>query len=865
MRRLLLALLFPVALHAQPDRGATALAHELDGLGVTTRVLMIGAHPDDEDTGLIAWLARGRYVETAYLSLTRGDGGQNLVGNELGEGLGAIRTEELLAARRLDGARQYFTRAFDFGFSKTIEDTYAHWPKDTILGDVVRVVRAFRPHVIVAVFSGTPRDGHGHHQVSGLLAREVYDAAADAARYPAAGYGAPWTVAKFYRQRTYWGHEGATYRYDGGEYDPVLGMSYAEIAARSRSQHKSQAFGRLEPRGAVTGSVMREATRVNERTPAAEERGLFDGIDTTWARFRPLLADPARRAALDSLPTALAAARAALDVRRPQQALPALAHAQRLLGRAACGVPPSRTTSTTCMIPSGSPLGGDLFETQRVTTERLQRAVQLAAGLELLAVAPRRTLPLGVAAPVRVTLWNRGPLPAVVRSIQLEGAEDAPLLLGRGDSAVVLPGDSLVRDGAFTPARRAEPWWLASPRRGAMFDIGTGARTPEGWREQGIGGALVRVEVGGASTLLDASVVRRYADPVKGELQPPAAAVPAISVTLDDAIQYAPARTPLDRIVRVSLRSADTASRQATVRLALPQGLAADTLARTVTLAGHDARATLDFRVRGQLPPGRHELRASVESGGVTFADGYVEIAYDHIRPQRLYRAAATTIQAVELSVPRGLRVAYVPGVGDNVAPTLAQLGVDATVIPADQVAGADLSGYQAVVLGPRVYEANPALAAANARLLDWTRAGGTLVVQYQQDIARPGRAPFPLTLAPRAERVTEEDAAVTLLSPAHPLLAGPNRIAASDFAGWVQERALYMPSSFDAAYVPLLAMADEGMAPNRGALLVAPLGKGQYVLTTLAFFRQLPAGNPGAARLFVNLLAGGQGATAAP
>src|SRR5690349_7301034 len=297
MRRLLLALALtaPALVHAQPAndaRGATAIAHAVQGLGNTTRVLMIGAHPDDEDTRLVTWLARGRHVETAYLSLTRGDGGQNLIGNELYEALGAIRTEELLAARRIDGAKQYFTRAFDFGFSKTIEDTYKFWPKDTILGDVVRVVRAFRPHVIVPVFSGTPRDGHGHHQVSGILAREAFDAAADTVRYPVKGFGAPWSTPKLYHQRTYFNNEGATYTYDAGEYDPVLGMSYAEIAARSRSQHKSQAFGQLEPKGAIVGSLARERTRVNDGTPASQEKSIFDGIDTSWARFGRVVRDP---------------------------------------------------------------------------------------------------------------------------------------------------------------------------------------------------------------------------------------------------------------------------------------------------------------------------------------------------------------------------------------------------------------------------------------------------------------------------------------------------------------------------------------------------------------------------------------------
>ncbi|HEX6630712.1 MAG TPA: PIG-L family deacetylase, partial [Gemmatimonadaceae bacterium] len=281
----------PRSLDAQ-ERGAAALAQAVDGIGQTMRVLMIGAHPDDEDTQLITWLARGQRVETAYLSLTRGDGGQNLIGNELGEALGAIRTEELLAARRVDGGEQFFTRAYDFGFSKTAEETYRHWPKDSVLGDVVRVVRLFRPHVIVAVFSGTPRDGHGHHQVSGQLAREAYDIAGDTTRFPRAAYGVPWTPLKFYRSSRS-NAQGSTLGMDVGRYDPVLGRSFSEIAAESRSQHKSQGFGQLERKGPAMSYVRREASRVDAPAEASEERSIFAGIDTTWARFAGVVADRA--------------------------------------------------------------------------------------------------------------------------------------------------------------------------------------------------------------------------------------------------------------------------------------------------------------------------------------------------------------------------------------------------------------------------------------------------------------------------------------------------------------------------------------------------------------------------------------------
>ena len=298
-----LVLLCAVLLLAAPapawsQRGAAAIAQGVRGFANSSRVLMIGAHPDDEDTGLISWLALGRQVETAYLSLTRGDGGQNLIGNELGEALGAIRTGELLAARRLDGGRQYFTRAFDFGFSKDSAETFKHWPREELLGDVVRVVRAFRPQVIVAVFSGTAADGHGHHIVSGILARDAYDLAADTVRFPTLQFGAAWTPAKFYRARRF-SPSGGTVRMNVGEFDPVRGRSYSEIATESRSQHRSQGQGRVPSGGVQWDFVRREATRVNADVDASKESSMFDGLDTTWARFRGVAKTQAQRAVVD--------------------------------------------------------------------------------------------------------------------------------------------------------------------------------------------------------------------------------------------------------------------------------------------------------------------------------------------------------------------------------------------------------------------------------------------------------------------------------------------------------------------------------------------------------------------------------------
>jgi LmbE family N-acetylglucosaminyl deacetylase len=852
---------------AAQERGAIALGEVVLGLGVNTRVLLVGAHPDDEDTFLIAWLSRGRHVETAYLSLTRGDGGQNLIGNELGEALGVIRTEELLAARRIDGARQFFTRAYDFGFSKDTTDTFRHWPRDSILKDVVDVVRRFRPHVIVAVFSGTPRDGHGHHQVSGILAREAFDAAADSVRFPPTIPLPLWTPLKFYRAARF-NPESGTLRMDVGEYSPLLGRSYAEIAGESRSQHKSQGFGVLQRKGQLYDYVRREASRVNDRTPAASERSIFDGLDTTWARFRPITdgeAAPASagtnavasrtsaRAALDSLPEFLEAARRAYDAFRPGRLVPPAARALRLAS-VACPL----AVDGDCVVSREASRGhlrrdmGASFATLR---SRLADALWLASGLDLEAIAPREVFPVKVPIPIAASLYNRGEDTVWVSRI-LPGA-----LAPTPGSATAIPPGGVWRDSSATPspmtADVTQPPWLVRPRRGATFDV----REPPWLDEPLTYGVVVRVGRGNDTISIDRSVplVHRAVDPVDGEVRRALAVVPAVSLTLDAQVQYARANTPLDREIDVRLRHGGENARDVAVALTLPTGLRSDSARRVVRLAGYDARQTVSVPVRGRLSPGMHRIAASAESDGETFATGYRLIDYDHIRRQRVYRPAVSTVSAVDLAVPPGLRVAYVEGVGDNAAPMLRQLGIPVTLIAAADVARASLEHFTTVVVGPRAYEAHAELIAANAKLLAFARAGGTLVVQYgQYEMTRPGIMPYSVTINRPHDRVTHEEAPVRILDATRPELRWPNAISERDFDGWVQERSLYMPRAFDERYRPLFELNDPGEPPNQGAVLIAPYGKGMYIYTTLSFFRQLPAGVPGAARLFVNLLSAG-------
>jgi LmbE family N-acetylglucosaminyl deacetylase len=727
------------------------------------RVLWIAAHPDDEDTNLIAWLARGRNVNLAYMSLTRGDGGQNLIGNELGEALGVIRTEELLAARRIDGAHQFFGRGYDFGFSKTADETRKHWPQDSLLHDVITVMRAFEPQIVITTFSGTPRDGHGQHQISAIVARDAYNLAGDTIRFPVREYGAPWTPLKFYRLARF-SPQDRTLSINVGEYNPYLGLSYQEIAADSRSQHKSQGEGTLRRKGVVWDYLMREDSRV-PAPPAKEEQSIFAGLDTLSAR-----------------------------------------HVVRD-GRVSAPYPP---------VP-----------------------------IELEAVADRQAIALGDSAKISLAIYNRSRGPISIPAIK-DG--DAP--------RVVLPDSAYKWTQWYVGREISQPWWLATPRNGDLFSPKiTGISEDE---REARSGAHIFVSAPGINRLyLSSPIVFHYVDPVRGDVQRPLIVAPSVSITLDQAAMMARANGPFNELLKVTLRSALGDSTPVTVTLALPRGLSADSLARTAIMAPGATRALI-FNVRGTLPRGTHQITATASARGKSYRSGYVPIEYPHINPQRIYRASTISINAVDVALPARMNVAYVPGVSDNVAPVLQQLGVPLTIVDAADIPQTDLSRFSAIVVGPRAYQSNQTLQDNNEYLLSYVRNGGRLVVQYGQgEMQRPGIMPYPITLQQRAERVTDENAPVTFTDQHSPLLNAPNKITQDDFNGWVQERATYMPTTFDSHYRSMLAMNDPGEPPNRAAILAAAYGRGAYIYVPLALFRQLPAGVPGGARIFANLLGG--------
>ena len=856
------------------ERGAAALDQLLRGVTVSGRVLMVAAHPDDEDTNLLAQLACGHQVHAAYLSLTRGDGGQNLIGNELGEALGAIRTEELLAARRVDGAQQFFSRAYDFGFSKNADETFTQWDREAITGDVVRVIRAFRPQVVVSVFSGTPLDGHGHHQAAGILAREGFDAAMDTVRFPVATHGRPWQPLKFYRGA--WSRNRPfTLAMEVGTYDAVLGRSPAEIAGESRSQHRSQGFGVIQRRGAVQTRLTREATRVNESTPAEQEQSMFDGVDTSFARLTRIAGG--RGIALAKIPALLDSVQRAVDLRRPSGMAPALAQVVAMAEAARanvkrCGIVPITTYESIV----GPPAICDLEDVELETAvtriaDRAKRALVQASGVLIDATANAEIVAFGEPLVVKVNVYNRGTQTVRLRGIEMSGSRprdlSAPIELAAGrDTVLEYPVLALVDHRPYWVGTREKAMFrdaispadgIARVSSGVTVEQVPRVSVPDDVRR--LSAVSATLEIAGVTTEVDAgTIVYRFADPVLGEQNRPAAGVPPITIALDRTLEYVRADAPLDRRIRITVRSYQTLPRTLRFRTLIPAGLRGAGLPDSMVIAP-GATHELYLTLTGRLAAGKHDFGVGVESEGTMFIEGFSTIEYPHIRPIRLYRQSSAYLLAVPVNVPRALRVAYITGVSDAISPVLSQLQIPTTTLTADQLPYLDLSLYTTLVIGPRAYETSADLRAANPRLFEWVRNGGTLVVQYGQfEMQLPGMMPQPIAFSRPAARVTMENAAVRVLDANSRLLRWPNRIGATDWAEWVQERALYMPSVIDPAYRTPLSLNDPDEPEQRGAILDLPMGKGRYIYTSLSLFRQIPGGVPGGTRVLVNLMSAG-------
>ncbi len=849
----------------QTHEGAAALGLALRKLGTTKRVLMVGAHPDDENTALLAELALGEGADVAYLSLTRGEGGQDLIGPQLEEGLGLIRTEELLAARRLDGARQFFARTYDFGFSKNADESFGHWPRDSVLSDVVAVIRRFRPDVLVPVFSGTPRDGHGQHQVSGIVAREAFHAAADPARFPEqirAGLR-PWQP-KYLVQALYRPQGEIRLRVETGAYDPLLGRSYFQVAMASRSRHRSQDMGQAQPPGPRTVALDPQMGGF-----PAGAHSLFTGIDTTltqWAGDVDAAPAGARARVLATLGAyrdAVAAAKARFNPLEEAPTRAALLRAVTLLASA---------DSAAAALPADA--AAELRF--RIAAERAQaqHAAWEASDVVFDATADAQRVVPGESFELTLTLWNGGDTPVRIAALEPllpEGWSARPL----ADEGTVVPPQTLARR-AFRveiprDARPTEPYYLRRPRNGDLYawpdDPSLRGLPFEPARVR----AAASVEVGGVVLTRDEDATFVDVDKAQGERRLPILVVPAVSVAVSPDVAVVPVGAPAaggaasdrSRVFTVQLLGEAAKPLSGTVRLTAPAGWTVEPASVPVSFERPGDERAARFTVRPPASPaaGEVEVHARFEAAdGRGYARGYTVIDYPHIRPRTLYHDATSIVSVFPVTVPAGLRVGYVMGAGDDGPEALRQMGVSVDLLDARALAAGDLSRYDAVVTGIRAFEVRPDLTSHNDRLLRYVQNGGTLVVQYNKyELPQGGYAPYPFSIARPHDRVTDEDAAVTLLKPDARALSWPNRITPADFEGWIQDKGLYFAHEWDPHYTPLLSMHDPGDPPLEGGLLVAPYGKGTYVYTGLAFFRQLPAGVPGAYRLLANLVSLGQ------
>ena len=840
--------------------GAVQTKLALDRLNVTGSVLMIAAHPDDENTALLAYFARGRRVRTGYLSLTRGEGGQNLIGSEQSDELGVIRTQELLAARRIDGAEQFFTRAIDFGFTKTPQEAFEKWGREKTLSDVVWVIRRFQPDVIVLRFSGTPRDGHGHHQASAILGKEAFTAAADKSRFPEQlRWVQPWQAKRLMFNAFTFNTEQekeaekltARVEVDPGEYDPLLGYSYGEIAGMSRSQHRSQGMGSAERKGSQKNYLVTIAG-----PPATKD--VFDGIDITW----------------DSVPGAqqvaqlLAEADRTFEPAHPEQVVPLLVRAEPLLAA----------------------LHHPVAERKH---QELLDAIADASGLWLEATADHYAVTPGATVKFTATAVNRENVAFELESVDIQG-------IARSAPAASKPGPlqhnaarTVTLEAVIPPDQpNSGPYWLREPKQGATYTV-SDQRLVGLAENPPLFEAHFHVRDGDRELEFVRPVVFRYVDRVQGELTRPVAVEPPVAVQIAEKGLIFP--SPASKPVAVQVK-ANAARQSGIVRLNVPTGWTVEPASQSFELSERDQETLVSFHVTPSSKEGKAVLEAQAEVGGRRITVGTEVISYPHIPPQMLFPEASARVARADVRLT-ATHIGYVMGAGDEMPEALRQLGASVALLSADDLARGGLAQFDAIVTGVRAYNTRSDLRANQQRLLDYVKNGGTLVVQYNTlDGGGPaagggpgpgpggggrgaGRGnaaganpnpnpppnppalqhigPYPITFG--RERVTVEEAPVEFPHADSPLLKLPNGITSRDFDGWIQERGLYFATKWDDQYTPLFETHDPGEKPLLGGTIYTKYGKGAYVFTAFSWFRELPGGVPGAFRVFANLLSAGK------
>lgn len=804
------------AIPAMPDpMNAAEIQLGLQKLNVLGRVLYIAAHPDDENTNLMALWANGALYDTAYLSITRGDGGQNLLGPELRERLGVIRTHELLAARKIDHAHQFFTRAIDFGFSKSYEETLRLWDRDKILADIVWVIRKFKPDVLVTRFSPEDRLTHGHHTASAILAEEAFRAAGDARRFPEQlTLAEPWqpkrvvwnTSPFFYQNRNLpFDRTGLTTTEAGG-FSPLLGKAFTEIAAASLSMHKSQGVGSPPRRGART-----EYFKLLDGAPMTD--GIFDGIDTSWARVPQS----------DAVAGQVQAIISKFSPADPAASVPLLLELRHTLAK----------------------FQGDWTQAKRNEVDRL---IGACAALHVESSTSMSTFSAGQQLPIKLEAINRSSLPVKLLAVRTPVSGevlkiDVPLAkdeLVSNDLSPTLPQE----------VTYSQPYWLREPPTTGTFTV----------KDQTLIGLPenpptfpIEVVVNVAGEELDYLVETKYrtVDPIAGELRQELVIAPPAFATLSNSVFVFGDTKPKSVQVRVSAASGVV---QGEAKLEAPDGWRIEPKSVPVQLDQPGSELNTSFQVTPPDSKSESTLRAVVSVNGREYSYAYERIAYPHIGVRTLMPAAQAKFVRADIH-KRGELIGYIAGAGDEIPQSLEQIGYAVKALDAGDVRAENLARFDAVVLGIRAYNTQEHIANWQPELLAYVKAGGVVVAQYNTtaDLKTKNIGPYPLEIS--RERVTDETAEVRILAPAHPVLNSPNHITADDFKGWVQERGLYFPNKWDPAWVPILSSNDPGEKPLDGGLLIAKYGKGYFVYTGYSWFRQLPAGVSGAFRLFANIV----------
>jgi len=853
-------------------KGEVGLGLLLRQLGTTAVLMQAVAHPDDENNAMLAAMGWGQGARTVVVSATRGDGGQNEIGPELFDALAAARTEELFSVHQFDSAEQYFTRAVDFGYSFSVDETYEKWGRQEILGDYVRLIRTIRPDIVIAMRPDGAGGGQ-HHQASAVISREAYLAAGDPAKFPEqirAGLR-PWQPKKFYYTGRF-GFAGEPPPPSGAKltavdtagYDPLLGESYAEIGSRARSQHKTQGMAQLL---SLPGPSSAGYQLVESAIPGLKEKGdasLFGDIDTSvpgLARYVPGEAPAALASGLASIADAVAAAgqRAATEG-------PAAAVAPLVEGLQAVRSLRSQLASRAIAV-----LDDARFEIDSRLGHKERQfvdAILLAGGVRLEALADDGLVVAGQAVRVTVVAANRGASAIAVKQIGFRGLDGQAGVCRTG---LVAAAGIYRCEAALEISRQArltgQHWKRLPDAARYRFEpdapFGVPFR-PTPFRVQ------FDLEIGGATISIERDVQHRYEGNIfSGEKRMELHVVPrlAVSLTPDIAIlpasQGAAAARAAGRELRVTVINGSKGPADGDVSLEAPAGWTVAPSSAKVSLAREDEAEPVRFTVtppRG-TKPGSYSVKAVVTSGADRFPDGYQVVEYPHTRRRHLINAAEATLKIVDVTIAPRLNVGYVMGVGDRVSPAIEQLGARVTLIDADGLAFGNLSAFDAIVTGVRAYERRPDLRANNHRLLAYAQKGGTVVVQYNKfEFNEAQYGPFPAKVS--SNRVTDEHAPVQVLVPDHSVMRWPNRIGPAAWQDWVQERGLYFLGEKDARYVDLVQLEDPfpfNKGPKRGALVEAQVGKGRWTYVGLGLWRQLPAGTEGAYQLLANLLSAGK------